>query len=278
MSVRERITELEKAPDKLALLRDAFLRFQSRSDDTGYNFFASLHGLPLPAYCEHGSRLFLPWHRAYLYYFELGLQTRLGPNFTVIQPQIEDFKDVSLPWWDWSSQIAHSEGIPKSYTKQENIQNPLASAHIGWPVELIRQVRRHPRLRRAITRTGEPRTLRRTRAPQDLPTRNTIDNIIQTQRTYGRYNDAIEQVHGDVHVWVGGSMGEVPAAAFDPIFWSHHAMIDKLWSDWQKSPLGENPESALLNRPLAPFPMTVNDTLDLDGLNIEYVISNILVV
>ncbi len=59
-----------------------------------------------------------------------------------------------------------------------------------------------------------------------------VANPYQTQRAYGRYNDAVEQIHGDVHIWVGGSMGEVPAAAFDPIFWSHHAMIDKLWDQW----------------------------------------------
>jgi hypothetical protein len=28
-------------------------------------------------------------------------------------------------------------------------------------------------------------------------------------------------------------MGVVGTAAFDPIFWSHHAMIDRLWWLWQ---------------------------------------------
>ena len=32
-----------------------------------------------------------------------------------------------------------------------------------------------------------------------------------------------------------GLMGFVPAAARDPIFWLHHANIDKIWSDWNAS-------------------------------------------
>ena len=33
-----------------------------------------VHGLPLPSYCTHGTLLFLPWHRAYLYCFERALE------------------------------------------------------------------------------------------------------------------------------------------------------------------------------------------------------------
>ncbi|HKT73290.1 MAG TPA: tyrosinase family protein [Steroidobacteraceae bacterium] len=35
--------------------------------------------------------------------------------------------------------------------------------------------------------------------------------------------------HGAVHVQVGGDMGSVPTAALDPIFYLHHANIDRLW-------------------------------------------------
>jgi hypothetical protein len=35
-------------------------------DERGYQHFAGIHGLPLPAYCTHDSPLSLPWHRAYL--------------------------------------------------------------------------------------------------------------------------------------------------------------------------------------------------------------------
>jgi len=47
------------------------------------------------------------------------------------------------------------------------------------------------------------------------------------------FQQQLEQVHDFVHVWVGGTVGEVPYAAYDPIFWAHHAMIDRVWRLWQ---------------------------------------------
>ena len=46
---------------------------------------------------------------------------------------------------------------------------------------------------------------------------------------------ALEQTpHNDVHVSVGGQgwMGDPDRAAEDPIFWLHHANIDRLWAVW----------------------------------------------
>lgn len=38
--------------------------------------------------------------------------------------------------------------------------------------------------------------------------------------------------HGRVHSQIGGSMGRVPTAPADPIFWVHHSNIDRYWSAW----------------------------------------------
>ena len=54
----------------------------------------------------------MPWHRAYLYFFELSLKD-LEPT-------------VSLPWWDWTSTAAHTNGLPAAYTEQDG--NPLTGA------------------------------------------------------------------------------------------------------------------------------------------------------
>ncbi|MBV9870351.1 MAG: tyrosinase family protein, partial [Frankiaceae bacterium] len=43
---------------------------QAINDERGYQYWAGIHGLPLPNSCQHGTILFLPWHRAYLYLFE----------------------------------------------------------------------------------------------------------------------------------------------------------------------------------------------------------------
>ena len=45
----------------------------------------------------------------------------------------------------------------------------------------------------------------------------------------------LEDLHNRVHVWTGGTMSEIPVAAFDPVFWAHHTMIDRLWAIWQQA-------------------------------------------
>ena len=45
-------------------------------------------------------------------------------------------------------------------------------------------------------------------------------------------SSTIEGPHGSVHVQVGGGMGSVPTAARDPIFYLHHANVDRQWNLW----------------------------------------------
>lgn len=46
-------------------------------------------------------------------------------------------------------------------------------------------------------------------------------------------------VHGGVHLWTGGfdgtgrDMGAAWTAAADPIFYAHHANVDRLWTVWR---------------------------------------------
>ncbi len=39
--------------------------------------------------------------------------------------------------------------------------------------------------------------------------------------------------HNNVHIDIGGWMGDVQAAAQDPVFYVHHANIDRLWNLWK---------------------------------------------
>ena len=62
-------------------------------------------------------------------------------------------------------------------------------------------------------------------------------------RSFLDFSLAIEDLHNRVHVWVGGHMSQIPFAAFDPIFWAHHTMIDRLWRLWQLRHPGAPPRS-----------------------------------
>ncbi|MGH6919560.1 MAG: tyrosinase family protein, partial [Geminicoccaceae bacterium] len=104
------------------------------------------------------------------------------------------------------------------------------------------------------------------------PRAATLDNIVLQQNTFGTFTTSLEQVHNDVHVWVGGSMALVPTSAYDPIFWSHHAMIDRIWYLWQISDFGMDPPPDIMGTVLAPFPMTVAQTLNVERLGYDYAV------
>jgi len=48
---------------------------------------------------------------------------------------------------------------------------------------------------------------------------------------------SLEDIHNNIHNWTGGEnaghMGMIPVAAFDPIFWMHHANVDRQFAIWQ---------------------------------------------
>ena len=97
-------------PNELLDFRNAMEKLMAIRDNRGYNHIAGFHGAP-DFYCWHHqrndrtalrARLFLPWHRAYLKYLEDHLR--------------DSNTQVSQPWWDPSSPLSHSEGIPKAYS------------------------------------------------------------------------------------------------------------------------------------------------------------------
>jgi tyrosinase len=51
------------------------------------------------------------------------------------------------------------------------------------------------------------------------------------------FSTALESPHGRVHNVVGGTMATSRSPA-DPVFWLHHAFLDKLWADWQAANAG----------------------------------------
>jgi tyrosinase len=123
----------------------------------------------------------------------------------------------------------------------------------------------------AITDGADPTTVRDPDQPDELPRASTVDRALRSP-TFTSFSMLVESIHGGVHGWVGGAMTAVPVAAYDPIFYAHHSMIDRLWYLWQTSPQGVNPPERLLDRVLPPFPVTVRQTLDITTLGYEYAV------
>jgi tyrosinase len=241
-ALRHRRSARRLTAGQLNDLRNAITAAQEINDERGYQYWAGIHGLPLPMWCQHGTELFLPWHRAYLYLFEKQLQDRVP--------------GVTLPWWDWTTQ--HPEGIPSAYSarKVDGRKNPLFDS----PIQ--KSGRENP---------GQTRTTRAPRAPGALPSPAEVETLLD-ERDFLTFQTELEGIHDGVHMWTGGTMGRIPVAAYDPVFWAHHCMIDRVWYLWQLRH-GPGVPAALRNRALAPFPMTVRDTLEVSHLGYDYAAS-----
>jgi tyrosinase len=172
-----------------------------------------------------------------------------------------------LPWWDWTSDTSHIVGVPASFTAAK--VNGNANSLYSGPVPAMlsdppRQTTRFP---------GDP---------SQLPTANDVENLLSLT-SFVDFTAQIEDIHDFLHGWTGGmdpnnqnqggDMGVVATAAYDPIFWSHHCMIDRLWYLWQLRQGVNNIPQDYMTMPLAPFNQQVGDVLDINRLGYEYVAS-----
>ncbi len=251
--VRWRLNASRLAASQLEHVRDAYSWAQSISDDRGYQYWAGVHGYPIPISCQHSTddrfaTLFLPWHRAYLYFFERALRDRRA--------------SLAQPWWDWTVE----RRIPAPYAAEDvdGRSNPLYSVEINDVAmsqaeragyDLPPDTRRFP---------GQPGTR--------LPTPAEIEEALGIADFF-TFSRVLEDFHGQIHVWVGGESGHmsaVPLAAYDPIFWAHHAMIDRLWRMWQLRHPSPSFTADYLATALRPFPLTVAQTLSVRALGYDY--------
>ena len=84
------------------------------------------------------------------------------------------------------------------------------------------------------------------------------------------FSDQLDTIHGRIHGWVGGHMRSIPFSAYDPIFWAHHTMVDRVWRLWQLEHNQYGPPRSLWDRALPPFDMTVRETLTVASLGYDY--------
>jgi tyrosinase len=248
--LRHRVSVFNLSPEALTALRDATAKMQARGDNKGYLSLAGIHGWP-QFRCQHTTNqgqafYFLPWHRAYLYFFELALQDQ-NPA-------------ARLCWWDWPGSL--QVGIPDPYAEQdvEGKPNPLASG--PRPQGMPRQ-----------PKEWGPVTQRTPRPAAELPAQSVVDEVLEISDYYQFELSLEEQLHDLVHDWVGGDMGVIATAAYDPIFWAHHTMVDRLWSLWQSRHASPGPPPDTYATPLGFEKLTVGDVLDSKRLGYDYAAS-----
>jgi tyrosinase len=186
-----------------------------------------------------GQQRFLPWHRIYLYQFEQMLQA--------FDP------DVTIPYWDWAKPVEQS--VPSwLHGHALTVRVAVPDVGMGFISPLDITVVRRPLSREIL----EQRVA-------GLPT-------VMNMATYTEFATALENIHNGVHDWVGGTMDDLTTASADPIFWMHHANIDRLWSQWQQAPAnqGKNPDLKQVDAIMDPWRYDELSTRDVAGLGYTY--------
>ena len=246
---RHRLSVDKLNDDQLTRLRSAVAKAAARKDNKSWAWWAGLHGVP-DHYCQHriesdhGRRFFLPWHRAYLYRFELALRD-LEPG-------------VTLPWWDWSFDAEHPRFIPDSY-KGSASSNPLAGQAI-------------PNFNIA----AQPTATKRANNPpssQQQPTWEHIDKVLLNIKDYFTFSLELEKIHDTLHGYIGGTMASINWSAYDPLFYAHHVMIDRIWALWQDRNGIQGPTPDMFEEVLEPFNLKIPQVLEIGHLGYTYAAS-----
>jgi polyphenol oxidase len=218
---------------ELADLVTAYQRLKDpamQGDARYWTLQAQLHG----DHCQgslmevHQSWWFLPWHHCFLYFYERILASlSANPN------------TFALPYWDWTLQ----RGIPNTaYNEQNGIANPFFDASSA-----LYDANRYPTANSTVDSDPNPSG----NSPQvaDYTNAGYINDQLLTDSTFGDFGgqdptagggpgDLELKPHNNIHNWVGSSqlpfrdMGNLTYAAFDLVFFLHHANIDRLWSKW----------------------------------------------
>ncbi|CAA6667267.1 unnamed protein product [Spirodela intermedia] len=154
----------------------------------------------------HNSWLFFPFHRFYLHFHERILGKLIGDD------------SFALPFWNWDAPAGMT--IPQIFTDpSSSLYDPLRDPAHQPPEVLDMDL-------------GDA-------AP--TPQRQIDLNLSIMYRQMRRGGSMENSPHGPVHVWVGDprqpngeNMGIFYSAGRDPIFYSHHANVDRMWQVWKK--------------------------------------------
>ena len=256
--VRLNASSPEAQPD-LEAMNVAFKKMRAMSCDKGLSWYyqGAMHNIPVTINgqnklcevyqksadklwawgdCTHNGTQnaklhFLLWHRMYIWHLEK------------IVRELSGKADFALPYWNYGQ------------------QNTMPSLLSNTQTSLYEQARY------TVLNNGQP-----------IPDKNVADielaiNELRTNPTFAGdagFSRSMEgSPHGYMHDLIGGEyaiptesffneiyqlenysglMANVPSAGFDPVFWLHHSMVDRVWESWDVSPYGQRPTLAELEK------------------------------
>ncbi|MFM2077895.1 MAG: hypothetical protein RJA49_1785 [Actinomycetota bacterium] len=220
------------------------------SDPRSWSYQAAIHGLfgtpPPPGapwnQCQHSTWFFLPWHRSYLYQFE-----RIVRSFAVAAGGPADW---ALPYWNYDA--AGKNALPRVFratTLPDGTPNPLFVPQRSGGTG-------PGSINGGATIPGSVTSSFAAMAATKFttPTAGVPVGFGGPKTGFAHFGPAPglleNQPHNIIHVVVGGNGGlmtDPDTAALDPIFWLHHANIDRLWETWRLQP-NANPATLQFKR------------------------------
>ncbi len=208
------------------------LKEREPAEVVSWGYQAAIHGIPsgqepLWNECQHAQWYFLPWHRMYLLRFEAIVRAAIeaagGPA------------NWALPYWNYGLN-GNFATLPIPFREPEVNGEPNAlyvqqrgqGVNEGW-------------LRLPETVTSAKLALERPAfvGAAEFGGGESLPHHGQDGPNMGLLEDT---PHGVVHSNLGGWMGDPRFAAKDPIFWLHHANIDRLWQEWNENPGRVDPD------------------------------------
>ncbi|KAM3870495.1 uncharacterized protein ACN63O_005610 [Diretmus argenteus] len=156
-----------------------------------------------------GHDFFLPWHRYFLRLVERELQ--LSSSCQLAVPYFEWTVDSGSMQSSaaWQAGVFGGDGEPgSSCVPRHPFQGWTSRSH--WS----------PCLRRSFN------------SSMWLPDAVTLQRIVN-QGDFQVLSQSLQAFSGLFRLWVGGHMAS-PLAAYDPLYFSHMAFMDKLWTQWQE--------------------------------------------
>ncbi len=179
---------------------------------------------------------FMAWHREYIRRFELALQS-VVPG-------------VTIPYWPWPvsplepSTLFSNARIHRIFftsSVQQAVGGLLAAGRpssppawwptgFAWTIQPALQVGGSPILRRGSPNNNWPPTQAAVTSIENIATAPPGVNVY-----WGFWNELESgaRTHNTGHNIIGGYMSNPVFSPNEPLFWIHHAQVDRVWSRWQ---------------------------------------------
>ena len=246
IAVRKSVLKLSDAEwQRFAAAMNELKRSGEYDEFTRRHQRAMLHHTPWTSHGEtagsitrntaHEGPAFLPWHRAFLLEMEQALRQaeasirRVGPGEPLL----------TIPYFPWDN--LGSKWRSSAMWSSKRLGGNGSSQH-GWriqsgPFKGWRSVLYRAHDKSFVTRSGIIRRFVHEAMPEAAPLDVArYDSAPWDNRNDpgGSYRHAAEQAHDRVHFLIGGDM-RAGTSPNDPVFYLHHANVDRLWWEWQQA-------------------------------------------